>query len=141
MPRVAVIGNLVKDAVAGAPPRPGAAIFYQAGVLARLGRAADVLLVTRCAEKDRTLLLEPLEAFGPPVVWRPARETQSFGFHYEGERRVMEVLALGDPWTTDDIAGWVGEALGDPEWVMLGSPVESARSANVFVSGLLAVRG
>jgi ribokinase len=121
VPRAALIGNLVKDVVAGGEPRPGGALFYQAGVLARLGLGADLVLVTRCAEEDRLLLLEPLEALGLPTVWQPAAETQSFGFHYEGERRVMDVLALGDPWTPDDVAGWVGDALGDAEWVMLGA--------------------
>jgi sugar/nucleoside kinase (ribokinase family) len=120
VPPVAVIGNLVRDIVAGAPPRPGGAVFYQARVFSALGHTEDVHLVTRCAPEDRELLVAPLERFGLPVAWRPARETQSFSFHYEGERRVMEVVALGDPWTPDDIDGWVAQAIGDTKWIMLG---------------------
>ena len=121
MPTVAVIGNLVRDVVAGAPPRPGGAVFYQASVFGALGHTEDVHLVTRCAPEDRELLVEPLDRFGLPVTWRPARETQSFSFHYEGERRVMDVVALGDPWTPDDIDGWVAQAIGDTSWIMLGA--------------------
>lgn len=121
MPDVAVIGNLVKDVVAGSAPRPGGAVYYQARVFAALGRTEGVRLVTRCAPADRALLLEPLEAFGLPVTWRPGRETQTFGFHYQGERRVMEVEALGDPWTPDDVEGWVAQAIGDTQWIMLGA--------------------
>lgn len=121
MPRVAAIGNLVRDVVAGALPRPGGAVFYQARAFAAIEHAADVQVVTRCAPDDRDLLVPPLEAYGLPVAWRPARETQSFRFHYEGERRVMEIDALGDPWTPDDIEGWVAQAIGDTEWILLGA--------------------
>lgn len=121
MPTVAVIGNLVRDVVAGAPPRPGGAVFHQARVFGALGRTEDVHLVTRCAPEDRELLVEPLGSFGLPCTWRPARETQSFSFHYEGERRVMDVVALGDPWTPDDVEGWVAQAIGDTAWIMLGA--------------------
>lgn len=120
-PPVVVIGNLVRDVVAGAPPRPGGAVFYQARVFAEIPHERDIRLVTRCAPEDRELLLEPLEELGIPVAWRPARETQTFAFHYEGERRVMEIVALGDPWTPDDVEGWVSQAMGDAEWIMLGA--------------------
>lgn len=121
MPAVAVIGNLVKDVVAGAPPRPGGALFYQGRAFAAIEHTVDVRLVTRCASEDRELLLAPLEELGLPVTWRPARETQVFSFHYEEERRVMEVVALGDPWTPDDVEGWVAQAIGDTEWILLGA--------------------
>jgi sugar/nucleoside kinase (ribokinase family) len=121
MPFVAVIGNLVKDAVGGAPPRAGGAVFYQARAFGRIAPSADVHLVTRCATDDRDLLVPPLEEFGLPLTWRPARETQAFTFRYEGERRIMEVAALGDPWTPDDIEGWVSQAVGDAPWVMVGA--------------------
>jgi len=120
-PPVVVIGNLVRDVVAGAPPRPGGAVFYQARVFAEIPHERDVRLVTRCSPGDCDLLLRPLEAFGLPVTWRPAHETQTFDFHYEGETRVMEIVALGDPWTPDDVDGWVSQAMGDAEWIMLGA--------------------
>ncbi len=121
MPAVAVIGNLVKDIVAGAPERPGGAVFHQPRAFGQLEHSLDVRLVTRCAPGDRELLLVPLEEFGLPVTWRPARETQAFSFHYEGERRIMEIVGLGDPWTPDDIEGWVAQAIGDTEWILLGA--------------------
>jgi len=120
-PAVAVIGNLVRDLVAGAPPRPGGAVFYQARVFAEIPHEVGVRLITRCAPVDRDLLVDPLESVGIPVTWRPARETQTFDFHYEGEHRVMEIVALGDPWTPDDVEGWVAQAMGDAEWIMLGA--------------------
>lgn len=120
-PAVAVIGNLVRDVVAGSAPRPGGAVFYQARVFAEIPHEREVRLITRCAPGDRDLLVTPLEAFGLPVFWRPARETQAFDFHYEGEHRVMEIVALGDPWTPDDIEGWVAQAMGDAEWILLGA--------------------
>ncbi len=120
-PVVAVIGNLVRDIVAGAAPRPGGAVYYQARVFADVEHGRDVRLITRCAAEDRDLLVSPLEAFGLPLTWRPARETQTFDFHYEGETRVMDVVALGDPWTPDDVEGWVAQAMGPAEWIMLGA--------------------
>ena len=120
-PPVAVIGNLVRDVVAGASPRPGGAVFYQARIFPELPHGRDVRLVTRCAAEDRDLLVRPLEEFGLPVTWRPARETQCFDFHYEGDHRVMEVVALGDPWTQEDVHGWVSQAIGDAAWIMLGA--------------------
>lgn len=121
MPFVAVIGNLVKDVVGDAPPRPGGAVFYQARAFHRVARGVDVHLVTRCAPDDHDLLVPPLETFGLPLTWRPARETQAFSFRYEGERRVMDVDALGDPWSPDDIEDWVAQAIGDAPWVMVGA--------------------
>ncbi|HET7744909.1 MAG TPA: PfkB family carbohydrate kinase [Gaiellaceae bacterium] len=121
MPFVAVVGNLVKDVVAGAAPRPGGAVFYQATAFQRVAPSADVHLVTRCSAEDRELLVPPIEELGLPVTWRPGRETQAFSFHYEGERRVMDVVALGDPWTPDDVKGWMAQAVGDAEWIMVGA--------------------
>ena len=120
-PAVVVIGNLVRDIVAGAPPRPGGAVFYQARVFSEIPHEREIRIVTRCAAEDRDLLVRPLEAFGLPVTWRPARETQTFDFHYQGETRVMEIVALGDPWTPDDVEGWVSQAMGDAEWILLGA--------------------
>lgn len=121
VPSVAVIGNLVRDIVGGTPPRAGGAVFYQARVFAEIEHAIDVRVVTRCAPQDRELLLEPLEEFGLPITWRPARETQTFSFHYDGDHRVMEIVSLGDTWTPDDVEGWITQAIGDAEWIMLGA--------------------
>jgi sugar/nucleoside kinase (ribokinase family) len=63
----------------------------------------------------------PLEAFGLPVTIRPGSVTTAFTFHYEGDHRIMEVDAIGDPWTEADIRGWAGSALGDARWVQVGA--------------------
>lgn len=47
--------------------------------------------MTRRAPDDRDLLVAPLEAFGLPVNWRPARGTQTFSVHYDAEDRVLEM--------------------------------------------------
>ena len=119
MTEIAVIGSLSSDVVAGAPARPGGAVFYAARALAALG--AEARVVTRCAAEDVDRLVPPLEAFGLPVAARPGERTPEFSFHYEGDKRVMQVEAIGDPWTPADIAGWAGRALGDAAWIHVGA--------------------
>jgi len=121
MPCAAIIGNLVLDTVAGAPERPGGAVWYCARALSQIDPAADVVLVCRSAREDREALVPRLEEFGFPVHWRPAERTTRFSFHYEGERRIMRIDALADPWTPTDIRGWVGETIGDASWVLVGA--------------------
>jgi len=121
MPRAAIVGNLVLDVVAGAPERPGGAVWYCARALREIDPDADVVLVCRCALEDRDALVPSLEEFGFPVHWRPSERTTRFSFHYEGERRIMQIDALADPWTPADIRGWVGETIGDTPWVLVGA--------------------
>jgi sugar/nucleoside kinase (ribokinase family) len=121
MPRSAIVGNLVIDEVAGGPPRPGGAVFYCGTALRRIDPDADVVLVCRCAEEDRGTLLPAVEALGFPVVWRPAEHTTRFAFHYEGDRRIMRLEERGDPWAPEDVGGWLADAIGDAEWVLVGA--------------------
>jgi len=121
MPRAAIVGNLVLDRVAGAPERPGGAVWYCARALSQIDPDADVVLVCRSAPEDRDALVPGLQGFGFPVHWRPAERTTRFSFHYEGEQRIMQIDALSDPWTRADIAGWVGEAIEDAPWVIVGA--------------------
>ena len=86
-------------------------MFYSARALAHLG--ADAHISASCAVADRALLVPPLEAFGLPVVWHESRETTAYRFHYEGDRRIMWLESVGDPWTTTQAI----EAVGDAEWV------------------------
>jgi sugar/nucleoside kinase (ribokinase family) len=111
----------VLDVVAGAPERPGGMVWYCARALSEIDPHADVVLVCRSAAKDRDALVPALDAFGFPVTWRAAERTTRFSFHYEGERRIMAIDALADPWTPEDIDGWVGEAIGDARWVIVGA--------------------
>jgi sugar/nucleoside kinase (ribokinase family) len=123
MPRSAIIGNLVLDEVAGAPPRPGGAVYYCGRALRQIDPGADVVLVCRCAPDDADLLVPAVEELGFPVVWRPARRTTRFAFHYEGDRRIMRLDDVGDPWTPEEIAGWVGDVIDDAQWVLVGALV------------------
>jgi sugar/nucleoside kinase (ribokinase family) len=121
MPQAAIVGNLVLDVVAGAAERPGGMVWYCARALSRIEPGADVVLACRSAEADRHATLPGVERFGFPATWRPAATTTRFSFHYEGDRRIMEIDALGDPWTPDDVNGWVGDAIGDAPWVIVGA--------------------
>jgi len=112
---VAVVGNLAVDIVEGAPERVGGGTFHGGRALRLLHTPAR--LVTKCATADRPRLLPPVAALGLPVSSRGGESTVTFGMHYEGDVRTMEVLALGDPWTAEEARGWVKEALGRVEWV------------------------
>jgi sugar/nucleoside kinase (ribokinase family) len=111
--RVAVVGNLSLDLVDGAPPRVGGPPYYAARALAALGSPA--LVRAKSAEADRALVLPPLEALGLPIEWLPGATTAGYAFSYEGDRRLMEVRALGSPWSVDDVAGL------DAEWIHVGA--------------------
>jgi sugar/nucleoside kinase (ribokinase family) len=123
MTTIALIGNLTVDRVAGGQPRAGGGVYWAARAAAHVG--ADAVVVTRCAAADRELVLEPLEAFGLPVVWTPASETTAFSFHYEGDHRVMEVDAVGDPWSVGDVEGWAATALAGVEWIHVAGLLRS----------------
>lgn len=115
---LAVVGNLSRDLVDGGPPRAGGAPFHAARALRVLGRPA--LVGAKCADADRDSLLTPLLRLGLPVLWRGGSSTAAFSFRYEGDRRVMDVIALGDPWTAADLLG-----LERAEWVHVGALARS----------------
>ena len=121
--RIALVGNLAVDRVAGGPPRPGGGVYWAARAAAHVG--ADAVVVTRCAPADRDVALAPLEAFGFPVISVDAAETTAFSFHYEGDHRVMNVDAVGDDWSTSDLSGWAAPALADAEWVQVAGLLRS----------------
>jgi sugar/nucleoside kinase (ribokinase family) len=91
--QLGLVGNLSHDRVGGAPPRLGGGVFYGARALTLLGRPVQV--VARG---------ETLEPFPVAATVLPARETTAFSFRYEGDRRVMEVDAVGEPWTVENAA-------------------------------------
>jgi len=96
-------------------------VWYCARALSQIDPAADVVLVCSSGAKDRDLLVPQLEELGFPVCWQPAERTTRFSFHYEGERRIMQIDSLAEPWTPADIRGWVGAAIGDARWVIVGA--------------------
>jgi sugar/nucleoside kinase (ribokinase family) len=110
-----VIGNLSRDVIGRTPPRVGGGPFYAARALRELGHRAA--LAVRCSPEDRRSFVPKLAALGVPVTWRASAETTTFAFGYEGEERSMRVEAVGDPWTPEDIRGWVREAIGRADWV------------------------
>ena len=123
MSRIALVGNLSVDRVAGGAPRAGGGVYWGARAAAHVG--ADAVVVTRCAPADRDLVLAPLEAFGLPVAWAPASETTGFSFHYDGDHRVMNVDAVGDPWATEDLEGWAAGPLAGAAWVHVAGLLRS----------------
>ena len=98
---LAVIGNIARDLFDGLPPRIGGGPYYAARALRVLGRPAQIL--TRCAEADREALLPDLVALGVPVTCRSAERTSTFAIRYNGERRFMQVEAIGHSWTPEDV--------------------------------------
>lgn len=116
---LAVVGNLARDLFPGRPPRIGGCAFYGARALRLLGRPARI--VTQCAEEHRSQLLPQLVGLGVPVVWRRAASTTTFTFEYHGEERHMEVEAVGDPWTPDELS----EAVADARWIHVGPLLRS----------------
>lgn len=78
------------------------------------------MLAVKCAPEDRPTLLPPLLALGIPATWRPGTSTSTFSFRYDGDRRLMEVDALGDAWTPEEATGWVEQAISPCEWVHVG---------------------
>jgi sugar/nucleoside kinase (ribokinase family) len=120
---IGLIGNLAVDRVAGGPRRAGGGVFHAARAAAHVG--ADAVAVTRCAPEDREITLAQLEAIGLPVTCSDATESTAFSFHYEGDHRVMTVDAVGDPWTAEDVDGWVSAALGDAGWVLVAGLLRS----------------
>jgi sugar/nucleoside kinase (ribokinase family) len=128
MTSIASIGHIARDVLAGGAPRPGGAVFYAARALARL--AADAAIGASCAASDREHLLAPLEAFGLPVRWYESGTTARYGFHYEGERRIMRQDAVGDPWLPERAV----EAVGTASWIHVGALVRSDFPASTLAA-------
>jgi sugar/nucleoside kinase (ribokinase family) len=98
---IALLGNLTRDHIAGEQPRVGGAPFHGARALACVDVAA--IVYARCAEADRAELLPPVERLVAQVQYVPGMATAEFGLIYEGDRRTMRLLALGETWRPDDL--------------------------------------
>ncbi len=98
---IALLGNLARDLLPGQPPRVGGGPFHAARALAL--QSAPVEISARCANDDRTSLFTPLEALGTPATFIPGEHTATFAFSYDGDRREMEIAALGDVWPPEDL--------------------------------------
>src|ERR687887_26775 len=115
MPRIAVVGNLARDLVAGAAPRVGGGPYWAARALRLTGTRA--VIATKCAERDRDALLPRLVSLGVPVRWRGGSGTSTFEISYDGDVRYMRVDEIGDPWTPEDVDGWLAGVLRGVRWV------------------------
>lgn len=98
---IALIGNLSRDLLPGQPPRVGGGSYHGARALQRLRVPARV--VARCAAEDRAALLPPVVRLGTPVRYVPGQSTATFSISYDGDRRTMNVEALGDAWAPSDV--------------------------------------
>jgi sugar/nucleoside kinase (ribokinase family) len=98
---IALIGNLSRDLLPGAPPRVGGGSYHGARALQRLRVPARV--VARCAVGDKAQLLPPLVRLGSPVRFVDGASTATFSMSYDGDRRTMLVDALGDTWLPADL--------------------------------------
>jgi sugar/nucleoside kinase (ribokinase family) len=101
VPPLALVGNLSRDVVDGGPPRIGGGAYYGARALGALGVRASV--VTRCGPEERPSYLRRLASLGLPVRALRGRTTTSFALRYDGDRRAMDVAAIGDSWSVGDI--------------------------------------
>jgi sugar/nucleoside kinase (ribokinase family) len=111
---VAVVGNLSLDRVEGAPPRAGGPPLYAGRALSALGVPSTV--VAKCAERDRAQLLPAVQKLDLPFELRNGSSTATYSFSYDGDRRTMEVLELGESWAPDDVG-----ALAESAWIHVGA--------------------
>ena len=98
---IALLGNLARDLFPGAEPRVGGAPFHAARALRSLDVRAE--LYARCALEDRDALVPPVTRLGTPVRYVPGTSTATFRIAYDGDRRSMQVDAIGDTWLPDDV--------------------------------------
>lgn len=107
---LAVVGQLSRDVIAGAPPRIGGPPWHAARALRALG--VDARLVAKCGERDAidyTRMLETLDLQFDLVV---GEKTTAFSFSYaEDGVRTMAIDVVGDPWHEDELR------LDGIEWV------------------------
>jgi sugar/nucleoside kinase (ribokinase family) len=111
---IGVVGLIARDIVDEGAPRLGGGGWWCARALAALGQKAAI--ATKFAAGDQRLAA-PLFALGLEVVTRPAAETATFVLTNRGDRRDLEIAAVGDSFTPEDARTWIAEALGSSEWV------------------------
>src|SRR5262249_24204001 len=97
MSALAVVGNLARDEIAGAPPRAGGGPYHGAPALRQVPQRSTIV-----ARSGDPSLFGPLVALGVPVRRLAGTSTSAFSFHYEGDVRVMTVTELGDVWQPAD---------------------------------------
>lgn len=134
MPDLALVGDLTIDRVDGGEPRIGGAVTYGARALAQLAPRPAAVVVCRCAVADRALLLPQIQAHGFPVDWSPSSSTTQFAIDYHGDDRSIAVEATADPWTVADVRGWLGTAIADTPWLLLGALLDGDMPAETVAA-------
>jgi sugar/nucleoside kinase (ribokinase family) len=115
MHRLGVVGLATLDRVDGGLPRVGGAPYYAARALRLLGHPAA--LATKIGDEDRPRLA----ALGLPAAVGRAERTAVFRIENVGERRTMTLEDPGEPWTPEDVDGWLGTALRGVDLVHAGA--------------------
>lgn len=121
-----VVGLVARDVVDGGSPRVGGAAWYCGRALASLSLPAVV--VTKYAAKDRRLAA-PLHGLGIRVEWLQASSTVAFRIDNRDGERDMAIDELGEPWSPEEVRGWVGKALTGADWVHAGALTRADFSA------------
>ncbi len=110
MPPLALVGNLSYDLIDGAPPQLGGAPIHCGNAFRALHVRATT--IARCATADQPRFRRGFARLGLPARLVPGRETTTFAFSYDGDRRIMRVDRVGDVWSHEDLpdlprGGWV----------------------------------
>ena len=110
MPPLALVGNLSLDRVDGGAPRIGGAPYYGAFAFRSLGRPARIL--AKCGAHERRPFQRALASLGFAPTLLPTARTAEFRIVYDGDRRTIDIEAIADAWTPEEVAslprgGWV----------------------------------
>jgi sugar/nucleoside kinase (ribokinase family) len=103
---ISLLGNICRDLLPGQAPRVGGGPFHAARALAH--QSGPVRIYARCADEDRDALFTPLAELGTPAEFVSGEHTATFAFSYDGDRREMEIAALGDVWQPENVPGLSG---------------------------------
>jgi sugar/nucleoside kinase (ribokinase family) len=123
VPPLALVGNLSFDLVDGGRPQIGGAPIHCGRALRMLEARATI--VARCAGDDSERFRRGFARLGLPVTLLARdRATTTFAFTYDGDRRIMRVVQIGDVWQSSDLA-----AVPRGAWVHVGALLRGDFSA------------
>ena len=100
--RFLAIGHVTRDEFSGESGwRLGGTATYTAATAARLGTSAS--LVTRVGPSERAVLEERCRSLGIELHAQAGEVTTTFGFRYEGERRILSLRARSRGLSLSDV--------------------------------------
>lgn len=129
---IALVGQSTRDVIVTPDGRRhdrlGGAPRFAAEALAAAGRAIRV--ITRGADDE----IDRLRGPGIEVVHDAGRATTTMELRLQADgEREQSIVALGDPFTSADVRGWLGAALDGIDIVVLGG-----QTAGDFPPGMIA---